>query len=478
MSASSDVHDPLQPSIRTSERFSIDLSLELEHQLESMESSSVHNAAADTKEKHESLDPHVLAHIIMQLRHSLTEMTKERDELVKALAAALSKEAELNDGLQLMTDKASNLEEDLAEAKKKVQEGEEAVALLRSKVEESRRGLMRLQTESRRQSGNFETLRGATMLSFGGSPPASKRASFSPLTLHAGRANGHQRLSSMSDTSFLVQPMPQDAAGLSPRTSEFPSLDAPVATSRRTSGIFGRQSPPHSLHSSDDPGTLELESLRKELQSVRDDLEATKHRLSESNEAREASETCVKALRDFIAENNVGAREVGVPPTNATVQLALPPAMATGKEVTEAHRTTDSGGWSFGKLWKTDHSSRPSLSGGPNIMSPTVAPPPQTVSASIPTPLTKKFGGFFSSRSAPLPNPSVTGGDSVGCTPPFQSNATLSPTSYRGSLNSSDTSSITEPASLGLKEVIVGEMDLEYATVQGGEDMHETVIIG
>ena len=133
MSADSQQH---QANSRSSERFSIDLSLELEQQLEHMESPS--HPDPDSTSKRESLDPHVLAHIIMQLRHSLAEMTKERDELVKALSSALSKEAQLNDALQLMTDKATGMEEELAEAKKKVKEDEEAISMLRSKVEESR----------------------------------------------------------------------------------------------------------------------------------------------------------------------------------------------------------------------------------------------------------------------------------------------------------------------------------------------------
>ena len=124
---------------RSSERFSIDLSLELEQQLEHMESPSNPDPNSTlSNPKRDSLDPHVLAHIIMQLRHSLAEMTKERDELVKSLSAALSKEAELNDALQLMTDKATGTEEELAGAKKKVKEDEEAISMLRSKVEESR----------------------------------------------------------------------------------------------------------------------------------------------------------------------------------------------------------------------------------------------------------------------------------------------------------------------------------------------------
>ncbi|KAF8627683.1 hypothetical protein AX15_004302 [Amanita polypyramis BW_CC] len=448
--------DSLQHPQRSSERFSIDLSLELEHQLEHMESLSDPPSSdpSSSKAKHDSLDPHVLAHIIMQLRHSLAEMTKERDELVKALSSALSKEAELNDALQLMTDKATGLEEELTGAKKKIKEEEEAITMLRSKVEESRRGLMRLQTESRRQSGNFESIRGALPLTLtsaaaAASPPTSKRASFAPL--HAGRSNGHRRISSVSDTNVIGQMVPPDLTGTSPRTQDFPALDVP--NPRRVSGIFGHQSPAVSYHvessqqQHDDALTLELESLKKDLQAVREELENTKHELSESNEAKEASETCAKALREFIAENNIGVREIGGPPS--PIKLPPPPAATTGEEATETHKTMGSGGWSFGKLWKADHSARtPSVA---SIASPIVASTtpqtPQLVSASTPTPLTKKLGSFFSSRSSiSLSAPSATSGG--GSTPLLQSNAAVTTCSHRGSVHSfSDASSITEPIS-------------------------------
>ena len=124
--------------------FSIDLSLELEHQL-NMESPPVtphrypYTAALDTPEhKHEALDPEVLAHLVSQLRQSLGEMTRERDDLAKLLAAAHSKEANLTDALQLMTEKATESGEELESARKKIKEDEEAISLLRAKVEESR----------------------------------------------------------------------------------------------------------------------------------------------------------------------------------------------------------------------------------------------------------------------------------------------------------------------------------------------------
>ncbi|KAF8343440.1 hypothetical protein F5887DRAFT_972925 [Amanita rubescens] len=388
--------------------------------------------------KRDSLDPHVLAHIIMQLRHSLAEMTKERDELVKALSAALTKEAELNDALQLVADKATGMEEELAEARKKTREDEEAITMLRSKVEESRRGLMRLQTESRRQSGNLEFTRGAFLAS-AGSPPTSKRASFAPLTgsLHHGRPSGHRRISSVSDTGVLGQSLPTDLPGTSPKAQDFPTLDAPP--SRRVSGIFGRQSPPHHMEYSqphDDSLVIEMESLKKELQVVRNELDNTKHELAESNEAREASETCARALREFIADNNIGVRELDGGPS--VIKLPPPPATTTGEEAAETQKAMSSSGWGFGKLWRADHGARtPSVTSVTSFSFPVVSAAPQT----------PQLGSFFSPRSTTSSSAfPVTGGG--GNAPNLQSNAASTSTSHRGSIHSfSDASSITEPVS-------------------------------
>lgn len=133
-------------------RFSIDLSLELERQLnmdsESPIASSSYEgiahaekvAAADSNEEQHfnKPDPDVLAHIVTHMRDSLADMTKERDELVRMLANANSQDANTKDALQLMTEKATSAGEELDIAKKKIREDEEQIVLLRSKVEESR----------------------------------------------------------------------------------------------------------------------------------------------------------------------------------------------------------------------------------------------------------------------------------------------------------------------------------------------------
>jgi hypothetical protein len=144
-------------SANAKQRFSFDLSMDLERQLE-LESlpntpdhpgflpvtpshlATPHVPSPLTAQPHkrESLDSDILAHIVTQLRDSLAEMTKERDDLLTLLSTAHTKEAELKDALQHMTDKATDIQDELIEARRKAKDDEEAINLLRTKVEESR----------------------------------------------------------------------------------------------------------------------------------------------------------------------------------------------------------------------------------------------------------------------------------------------------------------------------------------------------
>lgn len=413
--------------------FSIDLSMELERQLD-MESESypptppyITDPHIEQNDDHptarESLDPQVLAHIIKQLRESLLEVTKDRDQLLQMVAFSTTHEAELQEALQLMTDKATMMEVELSDARKKIHDDEDSISMLRTKVEESRRGLMRLQTEGRRQSIAPDLSR-ATITSLGGSQP-SKRASFVPL---AGRASSHRRISSVSDSGLI------DLSSNS--NSNSPSLVPPGGTSaRRHSSIYGRMSPSQ-LDIGEDILSVEVDGLRREVQTLKEDLENTKHELQESNEAREASEMCAKALREFIEENNVGLPEAS---GLNTLKLPTPPTLARGHEEDESKKAGDSGtSWGF-KLWKDATLRRPTIS---QSASPAPEPLPQTP-ASI-TPLSRKIGGFFSSRSNSFSIGSNTS-QVDSATPQLQTNAARN---VRDSVHSfSDASSVTEPIS-------------------------------
>ncbi|GLB43438.1 hypothetical protein LshimejAT787_1303390 [Lyophyllum shimeji] len=427
--------------------FSIDLSLELERQLdmESFPPTPAHPADShpgssgnSNAPNRDSLDPHVLAHIVKQLQQSLAEVTKDRDELREAIALSHSHEAELQDALQHMIDKATTMEVELSDARKRIKDDEEAIALLRTKVEESRRGLMRLQTESRRQSLAPVDVTRASFPSFG-SPPSSKRASFTPLTgsvtARPSHGHGHRRIASVSGSpthdAFLERsPNAQTLTFPDNVTSPY----APSAT-RRHSGLFGRTSPSQPEVASSDHLSSELDQLRKELRAVKDELEITKHELRESNEAKEASEMCVKALREFIGENNIGGSDAE---TSSVTSLKLPPppTMAKGDEEVESKKTA---GWGF-KLWGDSSSSKPSpIVPQSATMTPPSAPSPQMPMSA--TPLSRKIGGFFSSRTPSISSMAPT----TTTVPPLQSNAGSS--IRESTYSASDTSSVVEPAS-------------------------------
>ncbi|KAG2150232.1 uncharacterized protein EDB93DRAFT_1336926 [Suillus bovinus] len=382
MTAHEQAHsDPPRP-------FSIDLSLELERQLDN---ESNPNSPVDATGRPNSLDPHVLASIVTQLRLSLAGVTRERDELSQTVVEMRAREAGTTDTLGHMTEKCSKLQEELDNARTKIKDDEDTISILRTKVEESRRGLMRLQSENRRASQlpSALDLSRAGIPSFNG-PPSSKRASLIGST--TGRNNGHKRISSVSDnvldSSHLTSPIPT----LTPTTFTLPdvqkSRSQQPSHTRRMSGMIGRGSPPQSLFPSEE--SAELEMLRRELNAVKAELDDVKHELSETNEAREASDTCVKALREFIEENQVGAVPKSLPPSPAEVKKLPTPTPAPAPAVT---------GWGF-KLWRAD-----SITQSPVLPSSSPAAPaahtasPSLSSLTPPVPLSKKLGDFFGTRA-------------------------------------------------------------------------------
>jgi hypothetical protein len=330
-----DTHEHNQSPPAQSRPFSIDLSIELERQLDndsSPPSSPAHDvASAPTRE---SLDPHILASIIVQLRHSLADVTKERDDLASIVSS-------LKASLEHMSNKYTVMESELHEARDKAKDDEEAISMLRSKVEESRRGLMRLQTESRRSSGvpaPIDVSRAApsSFAALG----SSRRQSFTPLTgkMNAG-LSPHRRNMSVTD-GMPVDILVQSASPSQPVFSCETPGNGPTSSSRRLSSFFARSAPESS---SSDIFTHELDGLRRELRSVQDELESTKAELDEARETRDASESCVIALREFITENNIGAQQSPIPST--------PTNSRPGPQ-------RKSSAWGFTSIFKSDTSSK------------------------------------------------------------------------------------------------------------------------
>ncbi|KAH9044222.1 hypothetical protein EDB84DRAFT_1668352 [Lactarius hengduanensis] len=385
----------------TTRPHSFDLTLELERQLEA---ESLPTSPARPVGRPQSLDTHVLASLVTSLR------------------SHRAREADLASEVRQLRDSQAERDLELAALRQKIREDEESIVLLRSKVEESRRGLMRLQTESRRVSrgGDLSVdLSRASSLSFGG-PSSAKRMSFTPLTgTSAARMHSHRRISSVSDTNVnwsdvtggqTTNSSPNSQIITLPETSPQPGY-LPT-NNRRISGLFGRP-----VASESEPvlglNPVEREKLQGEILALKSALEETRHDLMEVTEAREASETCVKTLRDFIAENNVG-----VPSVRGTLRPAA---------TTRTRRMPSGNGgsrWGFGGLFRAGEASSPVL---PSRGTSATASP-QAASE----PLSRKLGGLFSGR----------GSFSSSTSAPVRGIPVVQEAMY----NSSDTSSTAESA--------------------------------
>jgi septal ring factor EnvC (AmiA/AmiB activator) len=118
--------------------YSIDLTLELERQLEneSLPPTPAHNVRSASG--HQLPDPNVMASIIVQLRQSLADVTEERDALRHRLTEIQSQDSFVKDTLRDMAEKCTRAQSELEAARQKIKDDEEAISMLRAKVEESR----------------------------------------------------------------------------------------------------------------------------------------------------------------------------------------------------------------------------------------------------------------------------------------------------------------------------------------------------
>ncbi|EJD48107.1 hypothetical protein AURDEDRAFT_86510 [Auricularia subglabra TFB-10046 SS5] len=352
------------PHLRHS-KSSIDESLELEHALAAEEGDVPLSPGASV------LDPQVLADLIIQLRAQLGELTRERDELVNELAASQTREAELTDALEQARDRSRAAESNLEAARKTHQEDEEAVSMLRAKVEESRRALMRLQSEAssaRRASGQFQ-LGGPLALDLSKAPGSSKRASFTPLTGTFKRGSPPPSVpgSPPAHPSSLLRNTSSD--GENDSAAETQSLMVLPSESNAPSTARGRRFP-GSISTRDsimNPLGAELDAMRRELVEARQEAITLRAELRDANESRLASEACVQALREFIA--NTAAGDAVSP---GGLGLSLPP-LPTDTGVNAVGDEKPKAGWGL-KLWRKDtasaaapgsshsHASTPSIS--------------------------------------------------------------------------------------------------------------------
>lgn len=422
----------LGPSVETP--FGTDFSLELSGALES--DAHDHLSGKETQMDDFAsivmLDPEVLASLIIQLRTNLSSATRERDllrgerdELIRDLVITQTRLQDL-EGSQ---EREVQLLNEMASWRKRAEDAEEQVAMLRGKVEESRRAVMTLQTQSRRLSQLTSASPHASPLAqtFGtvsaGSDgntlrsPFQKRMSLQPAapgaTPSPNPRRGHRRERSLTDITSSVTSGESESTESSAQEH---GASPPRPPSRRQS-TAAHTRPTESLLN---PYAAEMESLRQELISVRMELIEAKQEAWEASEAKEASDVCLKALKEFIAENSIGDGAAKADATGEATSLrglSLPPLPTDriddeeGIETpvaTHAHSASVSSrkGWGLGFWSSAPTPAAPSSEPAPPVVSsassgtPVVSPSSQsqaTCTKSPPPPPPAQSAGAFSS---------------------------------------------------------------------------------
>lgn len=307
-------------SSRKADRASVDgpadFSLELSGGLES-ESNDEYN----TLESMITLDPEVLASLVIQLRtnlssavHERNDARAERDVLIRDLAVVQTRLQELENSGEREVEYLN----EMAMWRKRCEEAEEQISMLRGKVEESRRAVMTLQTQSRRISQLSAPHAGSPHAQSFGQDASPRTPAFQKrMSLQVGstpappptfmgpppKGRSHNRRSSVSDpeigtvsslaSSHAPSSFPDSASRQVGSDQDQESSTLSRSASRRHSAMITR--PTESLLN---PVGAELESLRQELITVRMELMESKHELWESNEAKEASDVCLRALKE------------------------------------------------------------------------------------------------------------------------------------------------------------------------------------
>ncbi|OCF45256.1 hypothetical protein I317_00778 [Kwoniella heveanensis CBS 569] len=355
------------------------------------------------------------AALISSLRSSLESAQatiSAQTTRLSALSDVESEYAQLKDQHAFVTAAKEAVESQLKEEVKKREVAEENVEMLRGQVEQARRGVMVLQKQEadrKRMSimsggssgmmglglGEEQVLNNFATMGGGGESRIAKRSSII--------VRSHRRQSSQSEPADihvdkpLVSPNPQAAPppgaansggntlrpgghglrelrlGSTPThaTTSLPSPNISLNDAHQ-SGYFdeptaiGAPAPAPQPKKPESPSKKEMEAV-EEAAKLRSAIGALQVKLEESEEARMASETCLKALREFMA-GSTGAESGDVKEMSASTAdllkgIRLPPlptdrdaeedqieAQRAAAAADKAKLPTSTSGWGF-KLW-------------------------------------------------------------------------------------------------------------------------------
>lgn len=126
---------------------------------------------------------------------------------------------------------------------------------------------------------------------------------------------------------LLADPLPInsfDGLPPSPATHTFADMRTPSGSTiktKRLSLLAKRDvSPPSAYPAPSSMLTAELEAERTELSTAQKELDSIRHQLAEANDKRDASDACIKALREFIAEQSIGEAGANVAASSASIK--------------------------------------------------------------------------------------------------------------------------------------------------------------
>lgn len=316
------------------------------------------------------------------------------------------------------------------QAEERVEELQAQVDTLRGQVEQARRGVMQLQKQEKERKRASQMILPHNMAALGLGGPSvhaaggglespeeeKKRESFI-------KAKAHRRVSSQSENSIATSagasatvpdPHARQATGLRELRLGQHTHAAPTSPSAQTITLSPapvEASPPGPTKASSPPPPAK--DHEPELASLRTEVLMLQRRLGESEEARQASESCLKALREFIAsptEEGVidlasadiqGIRLPPLPTDREPDDVIEAPAMAKEKSGSGGK---GSGGWGF-KLWKQAPGTSAAATPGSPALSTAVEAPntPQPVSPAV---TSSRMSG--TSRISPLPTPGIS----------------------------------------------------------------------
>ena len=366
------------------------------------------------------ISPDDLESLVTSLRASLTSSQTLLATQATRLTALTDLETSLNqsrDQLTFLTAAKDAVELQLKDEIRKREVAEENVELLRGQVEQARRGVGLLQKQDKERKRLSTLPAGALGITY---PEEEAGGSKRQSMLN----RGHRRISSQSDN-------PLDVSSLPPSTS--PNLGAPgparagglrelrlgmgstppqpaTSPSSVNTGFFDEPLMAPSMakrHSSAGLSTASSPPSKKDVAAhdeatrLKGELHAVHARLAESEEARMASEACLKALREFMASGAPSTLDdTEISTAELLKGIRLPP-LPTDRDPDEPElegqydrspnavppTSKSTGGWGF-KLWKQPPVS-PALS---TAVEPPATPmhnlsPPPSINSVTTTPL-------------------------------------------------------------------------------------------